>query len=71
MHSVLEPGEIYFKSSKRNLKTPDGLEIDTVVGDILITRHPCKLPTDVQKVCAAVISWLKTFFDSAIVEGGQ
>jgi RNA-dependent RNA polymerase len=69
MYSILEPGEIYFKSSKRNLKAPDGTEIDIVLGDILITRHPCKLPTDVQKVCDTVVSQLGTFFfDNVIVE---
>lgn len=47
---VLESGELFFKSSKRNLRTADGLETDTIMGDVLITRHPCKLPTDVQKV---------------------
>ncbi|KAL0576928.1 hypothetical protein V5O48_005074 [Marasmius crinis-equi] len=46
---VLEEGEVYFKSAQRNLLTRDGLVTDTVIGDVLVTRHPCKLPTDVQK----------------------
>ena len=29
----------------------DGLGTDVLLGDVLITRYPCKLPTDVQKVC--------------------
>lgn len=45
----LEEGEVFFKSSRRNLIGPDGLETDMVLGDCLLTRHPCKLPTDVVK----------------------
>ncbi|KAF9008990.1 RNA dependent RNA polymerase-domain-containing protein [Cyathus striatus] len=48
-HGVLEPGEVFFKCSRRHLRNYDGLETDLIVGDILLTRHPCKLPTDVQK----------------------
>lgn len=47
---ILEPGEIFFKSSRHNLKTADGSETDIVLGDVLLTRYPCKLPTDMQKV---------------------
>ncbi|KAK0206463.1 RNA dependent RNA polymerase-domain-containing protein [Desarmillaria ectypa] len=45
----LEEGEVFFKSSRRNLIGPDGLETDMILGDVLLTRHPCKLPTDVVK----------------------
>ncbi|KAG7449112.1 uncharacterized protein BT62DRAFT_1073637 [Guyanagaster necrorhizus] len=47
--SELEEGEVFFKSSKRNLIGPDGLETDMILGDVLLTRYPCKLPTDVVK----------------------
>ena len=46
---VLEEGEIYIRSSERLLGV-DGLETNVIVGDVLVTRHPCKVPTDVQKV---------------------
>lgn len=46
---VLEPGEFFFRSSRHNFQTRDGLPTDILLGDALITRHPCKLPTDVQK----------------------
>lgn len=46
---VLKPGEIFYKSSRRNLRQTDGTETDIMLGDVLITRHPCKLPTDIQK----------------------
>ncbi|KAJ7498829.1 RNA dependent RNA polymerase-domain-containing protein [Mycena latifolia] len=46
---VLEPGEFFLKSSRHDFQTRDGLPTDILLGDALITRHPCKLPTDVQK----------------------
>ncbi|KAI9459182.1 RNA dependent RNA polymerase-domain-containing protein [Lactarius psammicola] len=49
---VLEEGEIHVKSSQRSLIRPDGQKSERVVGDVLVTRSPCKLPTDVQKVKA-------------------
>ncbi|KAJ7136071.1 RNA dependent RNA polymerase-domain-containing protein [Mycena epipterygia] len=51
--SVLDVDEIHFKSSRRQfLAASDGPETDTVVGDVLMTRNPCKVPTDVRKVKA-------------------
>lgn len=47
---TLEPGEVYYKSSRRNLVMLDGTETDHILGAVLVTRHPCKLPTDIQKV---------------------
>lgn len=49
-YGILEPGEVFFKSSRREFTNPDGSSTDIVVGEILLTRHPCKLPTDIQKV---------------------
>lgn len=47
---ILEEGEVFFKSSHRLFRNPDGTETDLYTGDILLTRYPCKLPTDTQKV---------------------
>ncbi|KIY48407.1 hypothetical protein FISHEDRAFT_23685, partial [Fistulina hepatica ATCC 64428] len=47
---VLGPDEIFLKSSRQNLKTDDGADTDFITGDVLITRNPCKIPTDVRKV---------------------
>jgi hypothetical protein len=47
---ILEPGEIFFKHSKNKFQTLDGLGTDVLLGTVLVTRHPCKLPTDIQKV---------------------
>ena len=47
---ILEPNQLFFKSSQSNLITVNGVESDIITGDVLITREPCRLPTDVQKV---------------------
>jgi len=47
---ILEPNQLFFKSSQSNLITVNGAESDIITGDVLITREPCRLPTDVQKV---------------------
>ena len=54
---ILEPGEIFFKHSRNKFRTLDGLGTDVLLGTVLVTRHPCKLPTDIQKVGSNVL-WL-------------
>ncbi|KAJ7054338.1 RNA dependent RNA polymerase-domain-containing protein [Mycena amicta] len=49
---VLGPEEIHFKSSKREFFQADGFPTDIVLGDVLMTRNPCKVPSDVRKVKA-------------------
>lgn len=41
---------MFFQSSSQKLLGLDGIETNIVTGDVLITRDPCRLPTDVQKV---------------------
>jgi RNA-dependent RNA polymerase len=50
---TLKPNEIFYKSSKNKLPLPDGSLSDIILGDVLLTRHPCKLPTDIQRVSFA------------------
>ncbi|KAJ3843405.1 RNA dependent RNA polymerase-domain-containing protein [Lentinula raphanica] len=47
--NVLEEGEVYFKSSRRDILLEDGRYTDVLTGPVVVTRHPCKLPTDAQK----------------------
>ncbi|KAF9534243.1 RNA dependent RNA polymerase-domain-containing protein [Crepidotus variabilis] len=49
---ILEEGEVFFKSSRREFRLPDGTETDVITGPVLVTRNPCKLPTDVRKMTA-------------------
>ncbi|KAF8163532.1 RNA dependent RNA polymerase-domain-containing protein [Crassisporium funariophilum] len=60
---VLGENEIQVKSSKRNLKTEDGLLTDILLGDVLLTRNPCKVPTDVRKVKAVDHPYLRNYVD--------
>ncbi|KAH9962190.1 RNA dependent RNA polymerase-domain-containing protein, partial [Russula dissimulans] len=60
---VLEEGEIHIKSSQRSLLRLDGLRSDRVIGDVLVTRSPCKLPTDIQKVKAVFKPELDSYSD--------
>ncbi|KAF8801654.1 hypothetical protein BYT27DRAFT_7245092 [Phlegmacium glaucopus] len=62
-YNVLGPDEIHIKSSSRNLKTEDGLFSDIITGDVLITRNPCKVPSDVRKVKAVEHPLLRNLVD--------
>ena len=49
---TLKEGEFFFKSSGRDpaFKDHHGRESHVLLGDALIYRYPCKLPSDTQKV---------------------
>ncbi|KIJ24720.1 hypothetical protein M422DRAFT_274445 [Sphaerobolus stellatus SS14] len=49
---ILEENEDFLECSKPVFPGPDGVEVEVLVGDILVGRYPCKLPTDVKKVKA-------------------
>ncbi|KAF8067671.1 RNA dependent RNA polymerase-domain-containing protein [Lyophyllum atratum] len=62
-YAVLGPDEIQVKSSHRNLTDLDGLLTDTILGDVLLTRYPCKVPTDARKVRAVEHAQLRNYTD--------
>ncbi|CAL1696986.1 unnamed protein product [Somion occarium] len=64
---VLEPGEVHIKSSVRNLVNQNGDQTDIILGDVLLTRHPCKVPTDVQKAVAVHKEKLSQYTDVIVV----
>ncbi|CAK5275618.1 unnamed protein product [Mycena citricolor] len=64
---VLGEGEFFFKSSRHDLQTGDGMPTDILIGPALITRHPCKLPTDVQKWTAVDKPELRHFTDVIVL----
>ncbi|RPD65627.1 hypothetical protein L226DRAFT_543193 [Lentinus tigrinus ALCF2SS1-7] len=66
-YGVLGPGEIHVKSSMRNLPDQSGRMTDIVKGDVLVTRHPCKVPSDVQKVRAVEHYKLSHYVDVIVV----
>ncbi|KAG6895076.1 hypothetical protein C0992_003241 [Termitomyces sp. T32_za158] len=62
-YSVLGPDEIHIKSSRRNFQMQHDILTDVVLGEVLITRNPCKLPTDVRKVRAVEHALLRSYTD--------
>ncbi|KAJ3882906.1 RNA dependent RNA polymerase-domain-containing protein [Lentinula edodes] len=70
---VLAEGEVYFKSSARGLLTQDEQYTDVLVGSVVVTRHPCKLPTDAQKWRAVDRPELRHYTDILILStaGGR
>lgn len=41
-YDILEPEQVYFRSTEPWLND-SGHHCDVVVGDVLLTRHPCKV----------------------------
>ncbi|RDB26117.1 RNA-dependent RNA polymerase 1 [Hypsizygus marmoreus] len=60
---VLGVDEVQIKSSRRNLKDPGGKLTDMIIGDVLMTRNPCKLPTDIRKLRAVENPLLRDYTD--------
>jgi hypothetical protein len=60
---TLEPGQIFLQVSK--LKTDDnsGTKVGLITGDVIVTRNPCGLKSDVQKVQAVDNSALRMYTD--------
>jgi hypothetical protein len=68
---ILEEGEVFFKSSRRLFRHLDGTETDIYTGDVLVTRHPCKLPTDTQKVRFVACVLSSTLTSNIVESSGQ
>ncbi|CBQ73079.1 conserved hypothetical protein [Sporisorium reilianum SRZ2] len=65
---TLEEGEIQFRFSSDNIVDPDTrLRLTHVPeGQVLVTRHPCLLPTDIRKVRAVVRPELSLYKDVVV-----
>ncbi|GAC93509.1 hypothetical protein PHSY_001074 [Pseudozyma hubeiensis SY62] len=65
---TLEEGEMQFRFSDDDLLDPDTrLGLNHVPeGEVLVTRHPCLLPTDVRKIRAVVRPELSIFKDVVV-----
>ncbi|KAI0646416.1 RNA dependent RNA polymerase-domain-containing protein [Trametes meyenii] len=64
---VLGPNEIHVKCSRRDFVDQESVKTDQIVGDVLVTRHPCKVPSDVQKVKAVLHDQLRNYCDVIVV----
>ncbi|KAG1749874.1 RNA dependent RNA polymerase-domain-containing protein [Suillus paluster] len=60
---TLTPDEVQILSRDSKFRCADGTESNVVLGDVLLTRHPCKLPTDTQKVRAVEKPELRHYTD--------
>ncbi len=65
---TLEEDEIQFRFSGDNIFDPDTKLVVQHVpeGDVLVTRHPCLLPTDIRKVRAVVRPELNMYRDVVV-----
>ncbi|KAI0372068.1 hypothetical protein BV20DRAFT_1065820 [Pilatotrama ljubarskyi] len=66
-YGVLGPNEIHVKCSRRAFIDQEGRATDLVIGDALVTRHPCKVPSDVQKVKAVFNDRLRHYCDVIVI----
>ncbi|OAX44361.1 hypothetical protein K503DRAFT_846492 [Rhizopogon vinicolor AM-OR11-026] len=62
-YGILAHDEVQILSRDSKFRCPDGTESNVVLGDVLLTRYPCKLPTDAQKVRAVEKSELRHYTD--------
>ncbi|KAI0089888.1 RNA dependent RNA polymerase-domain-containing protein [Irpex rosettiformis] len=64
---VLEPGQCQIKFSSHKVKGADGIPTDMILGPVLLTRHPCKVPSDIQKAVGVFRHELRYFVDVIVV----
>lgn len=60
---TLAPDEVQILARDAIFPLPNGTMSHCVMGDVLLARHPCKLPTDTQKVKAVVKPQLRSYVD--------
>lgn len=63
---TLEEGEVFLQLSKRRMDEQTGLRAGLIMGDVLVTRNPCGLKSDVQKVRAVDCAGLRSYSDVLI-----
>ncbi|KAF7730867.1 hypothetical protein EC973_001385 [Apophysomyces ossiformis] len=63
---TLEPGEIFLQLSKRRKDEKSGIRAGQILGDALVTRNPCGLKSDIQKVKAVDCPALRVYTDIAV-----
>ncbi|KAI0669320.1 RNA-dependent RNA polymerase, partial [Trametes maxima] len=66
-YGVLNEGEIHFKSSQNLKSSLEYPQSKTLLGDVLIYRNPCRLPSDIQKVTAVCCADLSDYLDVIVL----
>ncbi|KAI8335587.1 hypothetical protein BC941DRAFT_355571 [Chlamydoabsidia padenii] len=60
---TLKPNEVFLQLSSRRIDEKTGIHAGLIVGDILVSRNPCGLKSDIQKVQAVDCSPLRVYSD--------
>ncbi|KAG1418323.1 hypothetical protein G6F58_005118 [Rhizopus delemar] len=63
---TLEPGEVFLQLSTRKVDERTGVCAGLITGDVIVTRNPCGLKSDVQKVKAIDCPALRMYTDLII-----
>lgn len=64
--NTLEPGEVFLQLSSRKTDEKTGIRAGQILGDVIVTRNPCGLKSDVQKVKAVDCTSLRMYTDIII-----
>ncbi|KAI9493419.1 RNA dependent RNA polymerase-domain-containing protein [Zychaea mexicana] len=63
---ILEEGEVFLQLSNRKIDEKTGIPAGLVTGDVIVTRNPCGLKSDIQKVKAVDRPELRIYTDVII-----
>ncbi|CAO3699765.1 unnamed protein product [Rhizopus stolonifer] len=63
---ILEPNEIYLQLSTRKIDEKTGIRAGLILGDVVVTRNPCGLKSDIQKVKAIDCPELRMYTDLVV-----
>ncbi|KAI0673977.1 RNA dependent RNA polymerase-domain-containing protein [Trametes maxima] len=66
-HGVLKENEIHFKSSKDLKSSLEDSHPKMLLGEVLVYRNPCRLPSDIQKVTAVYHESLSDYVDVIVL----
>ncbi|KAF8131526.1 RNA dependent RNA polymerase-domain-containing protein [Boletus edulis] len=72
-YGVLEEGQVHFKSSEPIINPSTGEQTDIILGDVLVSRNPTRLPSDIQKVQAVAHPKLSNYVNVIVfpIKGKQ
>ncbi|KAI8379754.1 RNA dependent RNA polymerase-domain-containing protein [Radiomyces spectabilis] len=59
----LEPGQVFLQLANRRVDERTGIRAGLVLGDLIVTRNPCGLKSDIQKVKAVDCPALRVYTD--------
>lgn len=63
---TLEAGEVFLQLTSRKTDEKTGIRAGQILGDVIVTRNPCGLKSDVQKVKAVDCTALRMYTDIII-----